>query len=167
MHCFTSRKLSISAFNFTENGTHTNYTNFDFNWNSLPINNTPICSIFFILIIACTHTPEFRSTTMVYARNSVCSCMLVCFLCGLPLLDNGVEASHHIFSKELQTVYASHVSPEHRTGYHFQPTRNWINGMNNRLTWYYGGSQCTYMLAWGTDILLMILLTLIPFCEYL
>ncbi|KAL8517756.1 hypothetical protein ACS0TY_015830 [Phlomoides rotata] len=40
---------------------------------------------------------------------------------------NGVEASHKVF-RRLQSVSAVDVKQHHRTGYHFQPTRHWING---------------------------------------
>ncbi|KAJ4705288.1 Beta-fructofuranosidase, insoluble isoenzyme 1 [Melia azedarach] len=40
---------------------------------------------------------------------------------------NGVEASHKVFP-ELQSVSAVKVKHLHRTGYHFQPPKHWING---------------------------------------
>ena len=43
-----------------------------------------------------------------------------------------VEASHHVFSQyqslEVDAVQVEHV---HRTGFHFQPPRHWINGNSN------------------------------------
>ncbi|KAL0555324.1 hypothetical protein IC582_009268 [Cucumis melo] len=44
-------------------------------------------------------------------------------------INNGVEALHKIYP-ELQSIQtdASVVKPLHRTRFHFQPRRNWING---------------------------------------
>ncbi|KAK6147226.1 hypothetical protein DH2020_018138 [Rehmannia glutinosa] len=44
-----------------------------------------------------------------------------------PLLNNGVHASHKVFT-ESQSLIAVNVRQLHRTGYHFQPTKHWING---------------------------------------
>ncbi|XP_020203900.1 beta-fructofuranosidase, insoluble isoenzyme 1 isoform X2 [Cajanus cajan] len=46
----------------------------------------------------------------------------LCVIC-----NNGVEAFHEIYP-DLQSISARTVSKIHRTGYHFQPHRNWING---------------------------------------
>ncbi|KAK6945352.1 Glycosyl hydrolase family 32, N-terminal [Dillenia turbinata] len=43
------------------------------------------------------------------------------------MLNDVVEASHKVYP-ELQSLQASTVNQIHRTGYHFQPPRNWING---------------------------------------
>ncbi|KAK7244877.1 hypothetical protein RIF29_39706 [Crotalaria pallida] len=43
------------------------------------------------------------------------------------LINNGVEGFHKIYP-HLQSVSAISVSDQHRTAYHFQPPRNWING---------------------------------------
>ncbi|KZV21430.1 cell-wall invertase [Dorcoceras hygrometricum] len=48
-------------------------------------------------------------------------------LCSLTLFNNGVEASHKVYS-HLQSLPAVNVREVHRTGYHFQPTQHWING---------------------------------------
>lgn len=40
---------------------------------------------------------------------------------------NGVESSHEVFL-HLQSVHAVHVNTDHRTGFHFQPQKHWING---------------------------------------
>ncbi|CAI8614871.1 unnamed protein product [Vicia faba] len=45
----------------------------------------------------------------------------------LLLTNNGVEAFHKIYP-HLQSVSTLSVSETHRTAYHFQPPRNWING---------------------------------------
>lgn len=41
---------------------------------------------------------------------------------------NGVEASHEVFP-QLESVSAVNVQLIHRTGYHFQPVKHWINGI--------------------------------------
>ncbi|XP_060176663.1 beta-fructofuranosidase, insoluble isoenzyme 1-like [Lycium barbarum] len=50
--------------------------------------------------------------------------------------NNGVNASHEVFMK-LQSLGAVNVRKIHRTGYHFQPPRHWINDPNGPM--YYNG----------------------------
>ncbi|XWS12071.1 hypothetical protein CRYUN_Cryun37aG0059000 [Craigia yunnanensis] len=54
------------------------------------------------------------------------------FLFFALLVGHGIvelEASHHVF-KNLQTVQSTaSTNQPYRTGYHFQPPRNWINGL--------------------------------------
>lgn len=50
--------------------------------------------------------------------------LLIC----LDVNINGVEASHEAFP-QLESVSAVNVQLVHRTGYHFQPVKHWINGM--------------------------------------
>ncbi|KAK4377589.1 hypothetical protein RND71_003885 [Anisodus tanguticus] len=59
-----------------------------------------------------------------------------CSLWALPVVlmyfvvflgNNGVNASHEVFMK-LKSSSATSVRKVHRTGYHFQPPRHWING---------------------------------------
>ncbi|KAM3205093.1 beta-fructofuranosidase, insoluble isoenzyme 1 isoform X2 [Capsicum annuum] len=55
-----------------------------------------------------------------------------CSLWVLPILfmilcSNGVNASHQVFMR-LQSSSAFSVRKIHRTGYHFQPPKHWING---------------------------------------
>ncbi|BFG38572.1 hypothetical protein CerSpe_248460 [Prunus speciosa] len=52
------------------------------------------------------------------------SCVLL-----VTINDNGVEASHRIYSR-LQSVPAGEVKQLHRTAYHFQPPQHWINDPN-------------------------------------
>lgn len=63
-----------------------------------------------------------------------------------------VEASHVEFAS-LQSVPASVVDNRLRTGYHFQPPRNWINGTflsSTSSSLMYGGVLCRRrMLAGG------------------
>ncbi|XP_020424574.1 beta-fructofuranosidase, insoluble isoenzyme 1 [Prunus persica] len=47
----------------------------------------------------------------------------------LVINNNGVEASHNIYSR-LQNAAAVEVNQLHRTGYHFQPPKHWINDPN-------------------------------------
>ncbi|XP_011094303.1 beta-fructofuranosidase, insoluble isoenzyme 1-like [Sesamum indicum] len=57
-------------------------------------------------------------------------------LCCLALFNNGVEASHKVF-RQLESVSAVDVTKEHRTGYHFQPLKHWINDPNGPM--YFNG----------------------------
>lgn len=58
-------------------------------------------------------------------------------LCSLTLLNNnGVEASHKVY-RPLQSLPALNVRKVHRTGYHFQPKKRWINDPNGPM--YYNG----------------------------
>ncbi|XP_061343715.1 beta-fructofuranosidase, insoluble isoenzyme 1-like isoform X1 [Gastrolobium bilobum] len=52
---------------------------------------------------------------------------LVVFSLSVILINNGTEAFHKVYP-HLQSLTAISVSEQHRTGYHFQPPRNWING---------------------------------------
>ncbi|XWS66649.1 hypothetical protein CRYUN_Cryun05aG0218700 [Craigia yunnanensis] len=54
-------------------------------------------------------------------------CFLVWNLVAIINFNNGVEASHIIYP-EFQSQSAVSVSQLHRTGYHFQPPKHWING---------------------------------------
>ncbi|KAI3471918.1 hypothetical protein Pfo_028606 [Paulownia fortunei] len=68
--------------------------------------------------------------------KSVSWALPVLLLCCLTLFNiNGVEASHKVFM-HLQSVPAVNVREQHRTGYHFQPTKHWINDPNGPM--YYG-----------------------------
>lgn len=49
---------------------------------------------------------------------------------------NGVESSHDVYL-HLQSVHAVHVNTSHRTGFHFQPQKHWINDPNGPM--YYKG----------------------------
>ncbi|KAL9832147.1 putative beta-fructofuranosidase [Arabidopsis thaliana] len=43
--------------------------------------------------------------------------------------NNGVDAFHKVFKKlQSKSTLLESVSPLHRTAYHFQPPRHWING---------------------------------------
>ncbi|XP_020205963.2 beta-fructofuranosidase, insoluble isoenzyme 1 [Cajanus cajan] len=52
------------------------------------------------------------------------------------LINNGVQALHKIYP-HLQSLQAISVGATHRTGYHFQPPKNWINDPNGPM--YYNG----------------------------
>ncbi|KDP37327.1 hypothetical protein JCGZ_06781 [Jatropha curcas] len=56
----------------------------------------------------------------------VTSKFFVVFALLFLLRNNGIEASHQIYP-EYQNLKVAKVSQTHRTGYHFQPPRNWIN----------------------------------------
>jgi len=53
--------------------------------------------------------------------------VLALFALFFVLSNNGAEASHKIYP-QFQTLSVENVNQVHRTGYHFQPPRNWING---------------------------------------
>lgn len=72
---------------------------------------------------------------MEFAKSSVGWALPVLFLC-LALFNNGVEASHKVFP-QLQSASAINVREVHRTGYHFQPPKHWINDPNGPM--YYNG----------------------------
>ncbi|KAL6521089.1 Invertase [Orobanche gracilis] len=58
-------------------------------------------------------------------------------LCCVALLDNGaVRGSHDVFA-QVQCASRVDVGELHRTGYHFQPTKHWINDPNGPM--YYNG----------------------------
>ena len=46
----------------------------------------------------------------------------------VPLLCWAVVHASHVVYPELQSLEAKEVATELRTGYHFQPPKNWING---------------------------------------
>ncbi|EYU35515.1 hypothetical protein ABFS82_10G055900 [Erythranthe guttata] len=48
-----------------------------------------------------------------------------------------VDASHDVFSEDVLSLSAVNVKKEHRSGYHFQPTKHWINDPNGPM--YYNG----------------------------
>ncbi|KAL2503041.1 Beta-fructofuranosidase [Forsythia ovata] len=50
----------------------------------------------------------------------------VFLMCSL-ILNHGVEAFHKVY-EDLQSASAVNVKDLHRTGYHFQPLKHWING---------------------------------------
>ncbi|KAE9621747.1 putative beta-fructofuranosidase [Lupinus albus] len=54
--------------------------------------------------------------------------VVVFFYLSVIQINKGVEGFHKIYS-HLQSVSAISVSDRHRTSYHFQPHRNWINGL--------------------------------------
>ncbi|EOY08300.1 Cell wall invertase 2, putative [Theobroma cacao] len=55
-------------------------------------------------------------------------CLLVCYqLVAIINFNNGVEASHRVYP-DFQSLSAVSVRQLHRTGYHFQPLKHWING---------------------------------------
>jgi beta-fructofuranosidase len=53
--------------------------------------------------------------------------VLALFALLFVLSNNGVEASHKIYLR-YQSLSVDKVKQTHRTGYHFQPPKNWING---------------------------------------
>ncbi|XP_058760068.1 beta-fructofuranosidase, insoluble isoenzyme 1-like isoform X2 [Vicia villosa] len=68
---------------------------------------------------------------MMSLTNCLVVFIVVCVLC-----HNGVEAFHRIYP-DLQSVSPHSVNKLHRTGFHFQPNRNWINDPNGPM--YYKG----------------------------
>lgn len=74
---------------------------------------------------------------------------LVWFLFSLLVRDGVVEASHVVY-EELQSISPSIVSSKHRTGFHFQPQRNWLNGMMTFSYFFYNffGFHLSLFNAW-------------------
>ncbi|XP_010245596.1 PREDICTED: beta-fructofuranosidase, insoluble isoenzyme 1 [Nelumbo nucifera] len=72
------------------------------------------------------------------ATCSVLSSVLIFFYSNLLIWNNGVfvEASHRVFP-QYQPLAVSKVSQRYRTGYHFQPSKHWINDPNGPM--YYNG----------------------------
>ncbi|KAG8374077.1 hypothetical protein BUALT_Bualt11G0093500 [Buddleja alternifolia] len=67
---------------------------------------------------------EFSRTYLLWGLQV----LVLCSLGALLNINGGVEASHEVYM-QLQSVSSPvNVSQVHRTGYHFQPPRNWING---------------------------------------
>lgn len=64
---------------------------------------------------------------MEFAYRKILWALPIFLLCSLALFIVGVEASHKVYS-HLQSRSALDVSQVHRTGYHFQPPKHWING---------------------------------------
>ncbi|CAL5389224.1 unnamed protein product [Camellia sinensis] len=59
-------------------------------------------------------------------------------LCGIVLLNNGgVDGSHKVYMEYQSVVAAVEVKQLHRTGFHFQPKKYWINDPNGPM--YYEG----------------------------
>ncbi|CAL1394835.1 unnamed protein product [Linum trigynum] len=50
-----------------------------------------------------------------------------CVVAATIIGNSGVQGSHKVY-RELQSVPADKVIETHRTGYHFQPPKHWING---------------------------------------
>lgn len=74
---------------------------------------------------------------MEFSKSLVWSLSAVSLLCCLALFNiNGVEGSHKVFI-HLQSKAAVDVKEEHRTGYHFQPPKHWINDPNGPM--FYNG----------------------------
>ncbi|XP_055807737.1 beta-fructofuranosidase, insoluble isoenzyme 1-like isoform X1 [Solanum dulcamara] len=72
---------------------------------------------------------------MVFLRTCFVWSFLVMIIVVL-FLNNGIKASHEVFMK-LQSSSAMSVRKIHRTGYHFQPPKHWINDPNGPM--YYNG----------------------------
>lgn len=95
---------------------------------SLPINAyLHPSSIFTTLSLSCLHTLFFLLKMTLPVK------FVYFFLSSLAviLFNNGAQASHRVYTDSLQSSAAVNVKSLHRTGYHFQPLRNWINGNIN------------------------------------
>lgn len=64
---------------------------------------------------------------MVLVTLSKFSLLLLSIFLSVNVNVNVVEASHEV-SPELESVSAVNAQLVHRTGYHFQPVKHWING---------------------------------------
>ncbi|XP_017256918.1 beta-fructofuranosidase, insoluble isoenzyme 2 isoform X2 [Daucus carota subsp. sativus] len=81
------------------------------------------------MLIRCFHI----KMALVTCFNTI---LFLVFIFSLDVNIRGVEASHQVFP-ELQSVSAVNVQLVHRTGYHFQPKKHWINDPNGPM--YYKG----------------------------
>ncbi|KAF1877949.1 hypothetical protein Lal_00049342 [Lupinus albus] len=52
-------------------------------------------------------------------------------LCSLSMICNNCVDAFHAIHPNLQSFSVHSVDTLHRTGFHFQPPRNWINGFPN------------------------------------
>ncbi|KAK4793794.1 hypothetical protein SAY86_011788 [Trapa natans] len=66
-----------------------------------------------------------RSLSLQAAAVALACCLLVMLMSGVFIVP--AAATHQIFP-ELQRVSVPNVKKVHRTGYHFQPLKHWING---------------------------------------
>ncbi|XP_031397738.1 beta-fructofuranosidase, insoluble isoenzyme 1 [Punica granatum] len=72
-----------------------------------------------------------RSRVPLPAFAAFACCLLVMMLGGSVV---PVEASHEIYP-ELQSVSVTNIKKVHRTGYHFQPPKHWINDPNGPMVY--------------------------------
>nr|Q39693.1 RecName: Full=Beta-fructofuranosidase, insoluble isoenzyme 3; AltName: Full=Cell wall beta-fructosidase 3; AltName: Full=Invertase 3; AltName: Full=Sucrose hydrolase 3; Flags: Precursor [Daucus carota]CAA55188.1 cell wall beta-fructosidase(Inv3) [Daucus carota] len=68
-----------------------------------------------------------RTKILVFSSDS--SLFLLSIFSFIFLNINGVDSTHRVFP-ELQSISAVDVKLVHRTGYHFQPQKHWINDPN-------------------------------------
>ena len=75
---------------------------------------------------------------MEFLRNSSLWALQILLLYFFAFVSNngGVDASHKVYM-HLQSTSSANVKNVHRTGYHFQPPKNWINDPNGPM--YYNG----------------------------
>ena len=81
---------------------------------------------------------ETNNTKKNTMTKEVCSNIGLWLLFTL-LLSNYVvdlEASHHVYNRLTQSsnIKSPSVNQPYRTGFHFQPPKNWMNGMFNTTT---------------------------------
>ncbi|XP_019424844.1 PREDICTED: beta-fructofuranosidase, insoluble isoenzyme 1-like [Lupinus angustifolius] len=69
-------------------------------------------------------------------QNYLTIFLVLFFSLSVILINNEVEGFHEIYP-HLQSVSAISVNDQHRTAYHFQPPRNWMNDPNGPI--YYNG----------------------------
>lgn len=72
----------------------------------------------------------FSSNTDLAGHSIMANFYLSLFLFFALFLGHGVvelQASHHVY-RNLQTSQSTSPNQPYRTGYHFQPPKNWING---------------------------------------
>ncbi|XP_028756293.1 beta-fructofuranosidase, cell wall isozyme-like [Neltuma alba] len=63
------------------------------------------------------------------AVSRICCVLAIFFSLVLGHCVLNIEATHHVY-RNLQTVSSSSSNQPYRTGYHFQPPKNWINDPN-------------------------------------
>ncbi|KAH7554098.1 hypothetical protein JRO89_XS12G0110900 [Xanthoceras sorbifolium] len=94
-----------------------------------PLNSffiSPVSLYIYTSLVSPTNTFSLFFFPMEMLKSlSVIVVIFVTSLCAIS--NNGVEASHKVYPA-LQSLSAINVKQVHRTAYHFQPPKYWING---------------------------------------
>lgn len=71
------------------------------------------------------HTPHLILLNSTMTISSIFLVALFSLIYGNAVLP--IEATHHVYNLQSLSTYSS--KQPYRTAYHFQPLKNWINGM--------------------------------------
>ena len=66
------------------------------------------------------------------ASSSLCFISFLCFVLYHGALK--LQASHHFYTAQASRLLLHHHEQPYRTSYHFQPPKNWINGLSLSLS---------------------------------